>query len=49
MPEEGGAEFWRAVDQLEAMLRDRGVSLETTGPLPPYHFVAVELRERAGA
>ena len=42
-------EVWRAAQEVESLLADRGVEVRVAGPLPPYHFVAVDLREAAGA
>jgi Gas vesicle synthesis protein GvpL/GvpF len=41
--------FRRAADETETLLADRGVEVLITGPLPPYHFVSLDLREAADA
>jgi hypothetical protein len=47
--EERRPAFLRAADDAEGCLADRGVEVQVAGPLPPYHFVAVDLREVADA
>lgn len=43
VPIEGGRAFADAVSAVRSSARDDGVDVEAAGPLPPYHFVHIEL------
>jgi hypothetical protein len=47
--EDGAGEFWRAAEETETLLADRGIEVRVAGPLPPYHFASIDLREAADA
>ena len=49
VPEPNREAFLRASEEVAARYAARGIGIHVSGPLPPYHFASIHLREQADA